>query len=138
MGLLTLSHAVTLKPRRLEDALREKPSPRPVKASSPESSQPRPRNPRERATEGEKERGFLRKESSQRREKREFVGETVEESPRESEGFAGRHEKGTPVVRGKSHVRTPQGETGYPTTTPQQQSFPQTSGQVGIGERDKQ
>ena len=115
---------MTLKPRRLEDALREKPSPRPVKASSPESSQPRPRNPRERATEGEKERGF--------------VGETVEESPRESEGFAGRHEKGTPVVRGKSHVRTPQGETGYPTTTPQQQSFPQTSGQVGIGERDKQ
>ena len=112
MGLLTLSHAVTLKPRRLEDALREKPSPRPVKASSPESSQ--------------------------RREKREFVGETVEESPRESEGFAGRHEKGTPVVRGKSHVRTPQGETGYPTTTPQQQSFPQTSGQVGVGERDKQ
>lgn len=122
---------MTLKPRKLDDVLREKPSPKP-KATSPESSLPRARNPRERAPESEKERGFLRKESSQRREKREFLGEVAEESPREGESFNPRHEsKGTPVSRGKSHVRTPQGETSYPTATPPQQTFPQATGQVG-------
>ena len=144
---------MTLKPRKMEETLKEKPVPSKVNKSSP-STQTEPtqrQRPREmKQEEPVKERSYRKENQSTRREKRSYIPETTEpashfsasqhmqsSSPgNESYGYRRNDTKqNSNPSRGKTHSRdTPGEQVSYQPPTPQQFSGqPTTPGSVQMG-----
>lgn len=142
---------VTLKPRKMEETLKDKPTPsktsKPNSPPTPESNQrQRPRDVKE---ETGKEKPYRKENQTTRRDRRSFVPETPETgshsgpqhmqstSPaNESYGYRRNDTKqNNNPSRGKSHSRdTPGEQTSYQPTTPQQFNGQSTTpGSVQMG-----